>query len=60
MSKIRITLAKSKIGQTKHQKLVLEALGLGKIGSKTEQNLTPQISGMIEKVKHLVQIEEIK
>ncbi len=60
MSKIRITLAKSKIGQTKHQKLVLEALGLGKIGSKNEQNLTPQISGMIEKVKHLVQIEEIK
>ncbi|HON51828.1 MAG TPA: 50S ribosomal protein L30 [Bacteroidales bacterium] len=60
MSKVKITLVKSKIGQTKHQKLVLEALGLSKIGSNTEKNLTPQISGMVEKVKHLVQIEEIK
>jgi large subunit ribosomal protein L30 len=60
MSKIRITLIRSKIGRPNNQKLVLEALGLGKIGSKTEKVLNPQISGMVEKVKHLVQIEAIK
>lgn len=60
MSKVRITLTRSKIGRPNNQKLVLEALGLKKIGSSTEKVLNPQISGMIEKVKHLVVTEEIK
>ena len=60
MSKVRITLTRSKIGRPNNQKLILEALGLKKIGSKTEKELNPQISGMIEKVKHLVVTEEIK
>ncbi len=59
MSKVCVTLVKSKIGRTKKQKLTLEALGLTKIGSKVEHTATPQVFGMIDKVKHLVQIEEI-
>lgn len=60
MSKVKITLKRSKIGRPNNQKLVLEALGLKKIGSSTIKEETPQITGMIEKVKHLVVTEEIK
>jgi len=59
MSKIRVRLVKSQIGRTKKQKLTLEALGLNRIDSVVEHSVTPQISGMIEKVKHLVVTEEI-
>lgn len=59
MSKVRITLRKSKIGRPNNQKLILEALGLGKIDSSVEKELNPSIQGMIDKVKHLVVTEEI-
>ncbi|MBP5371016.1 MAG: 50S ribosomal protein L30 [Bacteroidales bacterium] len=59
MSKVRITLTKSKIDRTKAQKLVLESLGLNKIGSSVEKEATPQIMGMVTKVSHLVKTEEI-
>ncbi|MDR1760854.1 MAG: 50S ribosomal protein L30 [Bacteroidales bacterium] len=59
MSKVRITLTKSKIGRPNNQKLILEALGLGKINSSVEKELNPAIAGMIDKVKHLVVTEEI-
>ena len=59
MSKVRITLKKSKIGRPNNQKLILEALGLGKIDSSVEKELNPSIQGMIDKVKHLVVTEEI-
>lgn len=59
MSKVRITLKKSKIGRPNNQKLILEALGLGKINSSVEKELNPCIQGMIDKVKHLVVTEEI-
>ena len=49
MSKVRITLQKSKIDRSKAQKLVLEALGLNKIGSSVEKEATPQIMGMWQK-----------
>ena len=60
MSKVRITLTKSKIDRTKAQKLVLESLGLNKIGSSVEKEATPQIMGMVTKVSHLVKTEEIQ
>ena len=60
MSKIRVRLIKSQIGRTKKQKLTLKTLGLNRINSTAEHSLSPQISGMIEKVKHLVVTEEIK
>lgn len=60
MTKVRITQVKSKIGSTKRQKATLEALGLRKIRQTVEQEGTPEIMGMINKVNHLVSFEEIK
>lgn len=60
MAKYRITQTKSKIGSTKRQKATLEALGLRKMHQTVEQDATPVIMGMINKVKHLVSLEEIK
>ncbi|MBR76856.1 MAG: 50S ribosomal protein L30 [Flavobacteriales bacterium] len=56
MEKIRIVQIKSKIGRPKDQKRTLEALGLKKINGVVEHNATPQIIGMINKVKHLIKI----
>ena len=60
MAKVRITQVRSKIGSTKRQKATLEALGLRKIRHTIEQESTPEIMGMINKVNHLVSFEEIK
>lgn len=59
MSKIKVTQKKSKIGSNVRQKNTLRALGLNKINSSVEVEATPQILGMVEKVKHLVSIEEL-
>ncbi len=56
---LRITQVRSKIGRPARQKRTLEALGLRKINHTREVVATPQILGMIEKVKHLVSVEEI-
>ncbi len=60
MAKFRITQVKSKIGSTLRQKNTLEALGIKKMHQTVEHEGTPQIMGMINKVKHLVSFEEIK
>lgn len=59
MEKIKITQKRSIIGATKRQKNTVKALGLRKINSTVEHNATPQILGMVEKVKHLVEAEKI-
>ena len=59
MAKIRIKYTKSKIGGTQRQKNTIQALGLRKLNSVVEVEATPQILGMVEKVKHLVKVEEI-
>lgn len=59
MTKVRVTQVKSQIGSTLRQKRTLEALGLGRIDRTLEHEKTPQIMGMIEKVKHLITFEEI-
>ncbi len=58
MAKIKVTKQKSAINRTKSQKLTLEALGLKKIGQTVEHEDTPNILGMINKVKHLVSVQE--
>ena len=59
MSKIlKITQTRSVIGQTDKHRGTLRALGLGKIGSSTERQESPQLAGMLRKVRHLVRIEE--
>ncbi len=60
MSKIRVTQVKSQIGRLKNQKLTLEALGLRRMNQTVEHEATPSIVGMVNTVKHLVSVEEIK
>jgi large subunit ribosomal protein L30 len=60
MAKIRITQVRSRIGSTKRQKRTLDALGLRKMNRSVEVESTPQILGMVTKVRHLVTIEELK
>jgi large subunit ribosomal protein L30 len=59
MSKIIVKQIRSKIGSTKRQKRTLEALGLKKINSTVEIQNSPELLGMVNKVKHLVDVQEI-
>jgi large subunit ribosomal protein L30 len=56
MSKIKIKQIRSTIDRPVKQKLVIKALGLGRINRIKEHNDTPQIRGMIKKVDHLVEV----
>ena len=58
--KVKIKQIKSTIKRLESQKRTLEALGLRKIGMEVEHKLNPSINGMINKVKHLVSVNEIK
>ena len=58
MPKVRITQTRSQIGQSERHRGTLRALGLGKIGRWAEHDESPQLAGMIRKVRHLVRIEE--
>jgi large subunit ribosomal protein L30 len=60
MGKIRVTQVKSKIGRLKNQKRTLEALGLRKMYQTVEHEATPSIIGMVNTVKHLISVEEVK
>jgi len=59
MAKLRIQLVKSPIGYKKDQRATAMALGLNKIRSVVEKEDLPQIRGMINKIKHLVKVEEV-
>lgn len=59
MGKIKITQLKSGIDRPEKQKRTLIALGLRKLHRSVEVEATPQIRGMVEKVRHLVSVEEI-
>jgi len=59
MGKIKITQVKSSIDRSKRQKATLEALGLRKINHSVEHDASPQILGMVNKVQHLVKVEEL-
>jgi|Deesub1362B_J571_1020462.scaffolds.fasta_scaffold01661_8 large subunit ribosomal protein L30 len=56
---LKIKQIKSKIGANWRAKRTLEALGLRKIGHVVVKKDTPQIRGMIEKVRYLIEVEEI-
>jgi len=60
MGKIKVTQVKSAIKRTARQKRTLEALGLRKLHQTIEVEATPQILGMVNKVSHLVEVEEVK
>jgi large subunit ribosomal protein L30 len=59
MSKVRITLVKGASKRTPSQRATLTALGLGKTYSSVEKDVNPAISGMINKVKHVLKVENI-
>jgi len=60
MAKIKVTQVKSQIGRLKNQKRTLEALGLRRLNQTVEHEATPSIVGMINKVSHLISVEELK
>ena len=58
MTKLKITQIKSIIKRSQRQKDTVRALGLKKINDSVVHDATPQIVGMVEKVAHLVKVEE--
>ena len=59
MAKLKITQVRSQIGTTAQQRKNLAALGLRKINQSVEHDDSAIIKGMIERVKHLVVVEEV-
>lgn len=60
MAKIKVTQVKSQIRRPQNQKRTLEALGLRKLNQVVEHEATPSILGMVNTVKHLLSVEEVK
>ena len=58
MATIKVKQVRSKIKTPAVQKRTLEALGLKKINAVVEHEATPSILGMVNKVKHLVEVVE--
>ncbi|MDR2763500.1 MAG: 50S ribosomal protein L30 [Tannerella sp.] len=58
MATIKVKQIRSRIKCPKNQKRTLDALGLRKMNRVVEHEMTPSILGMIEKVKHLVSVEQ--
>ena len=57
---LKITLVKSQIGALPKQKKVIKALGLGKLNSFVIQKNNPAILGMVNKISHMVRVEELQ
>jgi len=60
MAKVKITQVRSAINRVEGQKRTIRALGIRRLNKPVVQNDTPQIRGMIYKVRHLVEVEEVK
>lgn len=60
MSKVKITQVRSAINRPSRQKKTLEALGLRKMNQTVEHEATEQIKGMINRVSHLITVEEVQ
>ncbi len=59
MAQLKITLVRSQAGTLPNQRKTIKALGLNKINSSSVKEDTPMTRGMIRKVEHLVQVEEV-
>ena len=57
MGKVRITQVRSAIGQTRRNRGTLRALGLRRIGRSVEHEESRQLTGVLEKIRHLVKVE---
>ncbi len=58
MAKIKITQIKSVIDRSKRQKDTMIALGIRKMNQSVVKEVNPQILGMVNKIQHLVTVEE--
>ena len=59
MAKVEITQIRSLIKRPDTTIKTMRALGLGKVNSSNQMELTPQIKGMINKVNHLISVKEL-
>jgi large subunit ribosomal protein L30 len=59
-NKLRVTWTKSAIGFAKDQKRTIKALGLKRLNHTVEHDDTPAVRGMMFKVRHLINIEEVQ
>jgi large subunit ribosomal protein L30 len=59
MTSLKITQVKSQIGGKQYQRDTLRTLGLGKIGRSVVREAKPEVLGMIQTVRHLVDVEEV-
>ena len=59
-TRLRIRWVKSAIGYSERQKTTIRALGLRRLGDEVEKEDHPSIQGMIAKVSHLVEVEEVE
>lgn len=57
--KLKITQVRSAIGRQKKQKITLRTLGIHRMNETVEHNDCPQIRGMINKISHLLRVEEV-
>ncbi|MGH7890150.1 MAG: 50S ribosomal protein L30 [Thermodesulfobacteriota bacterium] len=57
---LKIKQVKSAIGYSQREKNTIKALGIRRLQQEVIRPNNPQIKGMIEKVKHLLQVEEVK
>jgi large subunit ribosomal protein L30 len=57
--RLRITWVKSSIGYSERQKATVQALGFKRLGQTVEQKDTPVVRGMVNRVGHLVKVEEV-
>jgi large subunit ribosomal protein L30 len=55
---VKVTQIRSGIGQNARNRGTLRALGLGKIGRTAEHKDSPELKGMLRKVRHLVRVED--
>lgn len=58
--KLQVTLVKSPIGYKKNQKATVKSLGLSRLNSTVVHNDTPPVRGMINTVRHLVEVKEVE
>ena len=58
MARVRVTQRRSRNGANPSQRDTLRSLGLRRIGHSVEHEATPQVRGMVRRVRHLVEVEE--
>jgi large subunit ribosomal protein L30 len=58
MARLKITYVRSVIGQKPDQERTVQALGLRRLQQTVEHEDSPQLRGMVHKVRHLVKVEE--